>query len=231
MGRGLDLAQEVEAAGLRCGKCGVGRCARGHDVWHRKRVTDLSTGDVFEKLPIRRVVFCDGRTRSLLPAELWRGRFTVSSVLETVIRVQRDGVEATYDWTWAAGSGEQVVSRRSLGRWREVVRKRLVDSALVWLGPRLGLCWSDAGDAALQLETLLDRLTETVLADFRAVAGHAVLDKPPRPVSLARSIRRRVPGRLTPAPPHDPPSSWRPRGAWSRHRRQGPPPADPEEGV
>ncbi len=53
----LDLGVEVEVAGLRCGKCGVWRCARPHAVWYRKRVTDLSTGDVFEKLPIQRVIF------------------------------------------------------------------------------------------------------------------------------------------------------------------------------
>ena len=220
---------EVEAAGLRCGRCGAGRCARRHAVWYRKRVTDLSTGDVFEKFPILRVVFCDGSTRSLLPAELWRGRFTVSSVLETVVRVLRDGVGDAYGWTWVAGTGEQVVSRRSLGRWREIVRKRLVDSALAWLGPRLDLCWSDAADAALQLDTLLDRLTGTLLTAFRAATGHAVLDKPLRPGSRTHSIRRRVPGRLIPAAPHNPPSSLRLRGAWSRHKRRGPPPADPEE--
>lgn len=231
MGRGLDLGPEIEAAGLRCGRCGTGRCARTHSIWYRKWVTDLSTGDVFEQLPIQRVLFCDGSTRSLLPAELWRGRFTVSSVVETVIRVVRDGVEAAYDWTWLAGTGEQVVSRRSLGRWRAIVHKRLVGSALTWLGPHLGLAWSDAADVALQLETLLDHLTGTVLAGFRATAGRAVLDKPKTSRSRTHSIRRRVPGRLARTFPHDAPSALRRRGAWSRHWRRGPPPADPNEEV
>jgi len=198
-------------------------------VWYRDRVVDLSTGDVFEKLPIQRVILCDGRTRSLLPAELWRGRFTVSSVLETTSRVLRDGVEAAYDWTWAAGRGEQVVSQRTLGRWREVVRKRLVGSALAWLGPHLGFAWSDVQDAATQLDTLLDPMTGTVLSAFRAAFGHAVLDKPKRASSPTRSIRRRIPGRLAPTSPHKTPSPIRPRGAWSRHRRRGPPSADPNQ--
>lgn len=223
--------QEVGAAGLRCGKCGVGACARRHSIWHRKRVIDLSTGDVFEKLPIVRVVFCDGSTRSLLPAETWRGRFTVSSVLETTVRVLGDGIEAAYDWTWLAGSGEEMVSRRSLRRWRDIVRKRVVGSAWAWLGPHLGLTWSDAPDPAAQLDTLLERMTADALAAFRREVGRAVLDKVQPTRSRTRSIRRRIPGRHDPTPSHDLPSFRRPRGAWSRHRRRGPPPADPKEEV
>jgi hypothetical protein len=78
----------------------------------------MSTGAVFEDVPIIRVGFCDNRTVSLVPGGLWRGRFTVDSVLETVVRVLRDGVGAAYEWTWVAGTGEAVVSRRTLGRWR-----------------------------------------------------------------------------------------------------------------
>jgi len=63
-------------------------------------------------------------------------------------------------------AGADASARRSLGRWREIVRKRLVGSAFAWLGPRLDLCWSDVADAALQLETLLDRLTGTLLTTF-----------------------------------------------------------------
>ncbi len=216
----LDLAPLVEAAGLRCGRCGDGRCARRHDLWYRKRVTDLSTGEVFENLPILRAVFCDGSTRSLLPAELWRGRFTVTSVVETTVRTLRDGVEAAYDWTWYAGTGEAVVSRRSLRRWRDLVRRRLVGSSLTWLGPLLGFSWSGTADEAAQLETLLDKMTGPPLVAFRAATGHAVLDKPPRPRSPSRSAPRRIPGRLDPAPPQTVPSAWRVRGAWSRPFRR-----------
>lgn len=212
-----------------CSGCGDGKCASRHAWRYRKHVTDLSTGAVFEKLPVLRVVFCDGSTRSLPPAEVWRGRFTVTSVLETVVRVLRDGLDATYGWTVFAGTGDQMVSQRSLRRWREMVRKRLVGSALAWLGPRLSISWSEAEDAAPQLERLLTKLTSSVLQVFRSVFGHAVLDKVQRPRHPTRSRSRRVAGRLVPAPPHDPPSRLLRRGAWSDPRRRGPPGKPTEE--
>lgn len=208
---------------MRCGGCGDGKCARRHAWRSRKRITDLSTGEVFAELPILRVVFCDGSTRSLLPAELWRGRFTVTSVLETVVRVLRDGLDTTYGWTVFAGAGDQMVSHRSLRRWREMVRRRLVGSALAWLSPRLGFSWSKVEDAPSQLERLLATLTSEVLLAFRSVFGHAVFDKAQHPRHPTRSQSRRVAGRLTPAPPHDPPSKVLRRGAWSGPRRRGPP--------
>jgi hypothetical protein len=219
----FDLAFLVAEAGVRCGGCGDGQCARRHAWRYRKRVTDLSTGEVFEELPILRVVFCDGSTRSLPPAEVWRGRFTVTSVLETVVRVLRDGLDATYGWTVFAGAGDQVVSHRSLRRWRDMVRRRLVGSALAWLGPRLGISWSEAEDAGSQLEHFLTKLTSSVLLVFRSVFGHAVFDKAQRSRRPTRSSSRRVAGRIEPAPPHDPPSSVLPRGAWSGPRRRAPP--------
>jgi hypothetical protein len=226
---GFDLASVVAEAGVRCGGCGEGQCARYHAWRYRKPITDLSTGEVFEGLPILRVVFCDGSTRSLPPAEVWRGRFTVTSVLETVVRVLRDGPEATYGWTLFAGTGDQVVSHRSLRRWREIGRRRLVGSAWAWLGPQLGASWSEAEDPASQLERLLAKLTSSVLLVFRGVFGHTVLDKPHRLRIRARSSSRRVAGRLGPAAPHDPPSSVLPRGAWSGPRRRGPPGKPPRE--
>lgn len=170
-------------------------------------------------MPILRVVFCDGSTASLVPAELWRGRFTVDSVLETVVRVLRDGVAAAYDWTWYGGSGECVISRRSLRRWRAIVRGRLVGSALAWLGPRLGLSWSDADDEATQLGVLLDRMSVAVLVGFRVVTGRAVLDQPPPP-ARSRSRVRRIAGRLVPTPPPTTPASRKRRGLWSRPIRR-----------
>ena len=164
------------------------------------------------------------RERSHPPAELWRGHTTVSSVLETVVQVLRDGVEQAYEWTLFAGTGEPVVSQRTLHRWTALVRRRLVGSAWAWLGPRLGLSWSDHAGAAGQLETVLDGLAGTLLLAFRATTGRALLDKPATPSVPTRSTARRVVGRLTPSPPHE--RSWplRPRGSWSsRHRRRGPP--------
>jgi hypothetical protein len=218
-----DLGPELEAAGLGCGRCGDGRCARRHGFRCRKRITDLSTGAVFEELPIRRVLFCNGTTVSLVPAQLWRGRCTISSVLETVVRVHRDGIEATSEWALYAGTGEEMVSERSLRRWRDLIRTRLFGSAFSWLGPKLGLAWSGKESAGDQLEALLDRLNDTILLGFRALTGRALLDKAPDSSLPTCSSAPRVPGRLVPDPPHTPPSSRRPRGSWWPHRpREGP---------
>jgi hypothetical protein len=217
-----DLVRE---AGLTCPVCGTGECARFHARRRRKRVLDLSTGDVFRDLPILRVRLCAGATVSLMPAELWRGRATVSSVLETVAHVFRDGVEAAHEWVGFAGTGEPPFSRRTLRRWRDAVRSRLIGSALGWLGPRLDIHGSDSEDAADQIRILLDRLTGAVLVTFRAVTGRGVLDKPARVEDRPppRSAARRVAGRFPPDPPHDPPFSPRPRGSWWPRNRRGPP--------
>jgi hypothetical protein len=213
-----------------CPACQTTRCARLHAKWYRKRVQDLSTGDVFEQVPILRALFCDGSTASLMPSDLWRGRSTVGSVLETVVHVLRDGIEHAHGWTQFAGQGESVVSRRTLRRWTDLVRSRLVGSAWAWLGPRLGLTWSDQADAAGQLDRVLDHLARSVLLAFRAATGRAVLDKPTKPSPRTPCTTRRVAGRLAPHPPHDRSSPLRPRGSWwSRHRRRGPPP-DPHGG-
>jgi hypothetical protein len=180
---------------------------------------------VFEDVPILRVKFCDGSTPSLMPAALWRGRSTLDSVLETVVRVLRDGIEQAYEWTLFASTGEPVVSRRTLRRWTDLVRTRLVGSAWAWLGPRLGLAWSDRQDAADQLESVLDHLAGTLLLTFRAATGRAVLDKPTVPSPPTPCATRRVAGRLAPRPPQDSSSPLRPRGSWwPRHRRRAPPP-------
>jgi hypothetical protein len=199
-------------------------------VRYRKLITDLTTGEVFRNLPIRRVIFCDGTTASLFPAEVWRGRSTVSSVLEAVVRVHRDGIEAAGEWALFAGTGDEMVSDRTLRRWCEMVRTRLIGSAFSWLGPQLDLSWSDHRPVATQLETFLDRVTGPLLAGFRALTGRAVLDKPsPSPLSPTRSAARRVPGRLAPDPPPITSSPTRPRGAWSRPERREPPRRDPKE--
>ena len=63
----------------------------------------------------------------------------------------------------------------------------VVGSAWAWLGPRLGVSWSDRADAAEQLDDLLDHLTGRVLLAFRAATGRAVLDKPTATVPPAAS--------------------------------------------
>ena len=225
-----DLGPLVEASGRRCGRCRTSRCARRHAVRIRKRITDLVTGKVFKNLLVLRIIFCDGTTASLVPAEVWRGRFTISSVLEAVVRVHRDGVETAGDWAMEGGTGEEMVSDRTLRRWPGVVRTRLIGSAFSWLGPQLGLSWSDHTPVATQLETLLDQVTAPLLAGFRAVTGRAVLDKPStNPPFPARSTARRVPGRLAVDPPPMAPLPIRRRGAWSRLRRRESPRCDPKE--
>jgi hypothetical protein len=215
----------LRESGRVCGACGTSGCARPHGRWHREWVRDLSTGELFERVPILRVKFCDGSAPSLMPATLWRGRSTVDSVLETVVRVLREGIEPAYEWTLFAGTGGSVVSRRTLRRWSDWVRQRLVGSAWAWLGPQLGLSWSAEADAAEQLESVLDHLTGTVLLAFRAATGRALLDKSTALSTQTPCPTRRVAGRLAPSPPHDRSSPLRPRGSWWRHRgRRGPPP-------
>lgn len=221
----------MEEAGVRCPRCGDGSCARPHATRYRKRVRDLSTGDIFTDLPILRVRFCQGSTASLVPADLWRGRSTLTSVVEAVICVVDKGSCAAQEWTGLASRGGHEVSERTLRRWRdEVVRGRLVGSALAVLGPQVDFSWSGSGDEADQLELLLDLLTLPVLLAFRAETGHSVLDRPARPASRSRSATRPVAGRLAPAPPHDPPSSIRARGLRSPQNRRGPPRRCPKGG-
>lgn len=220
-----DLPALMAESGLLCGGCGGCGCARRHGVRYRKRVLDVSTGAVFEHVPILRVRFCNGKTGSLMPGTVWRGRFVVDSVLETVVHVLRDGMAAAYDWTWAASTGDAVVSRRTLGRWRDIVHRRVIGSALAWLGQHPSIVWSNTADTATQLASLIDQLTAPVLAEFRAATGHAVLDKSQQPPDAPRSRARRLMDRQALTPPPNPPSELRRRGAWSRPRRRDPPAA------
>jgi hypothetical protein len=144
--------------------------------------------------------------------------------------VHRDGARAAAEWALFGGTGEEMVSDRALRRWREVVAARLVGSAFSWLGPQLGMSWSDQAPVAAQLDLLLDRLTGPLLAGFRAVTGRAVLDKPTaNPPSAAGSAARRVPGRPAPAAPPIAPLPTRPRGSWSRPASRELPRPDPEQ--
>jgi len=76
---------------------------------------------VFEQVPILRVLFCDGSTASLTPSDLWRGRSTVGSVLETVVRVLRDGIEQAWEVNVenARFAGADARRRARMRSWRE----------------------------------------------------------------------------------------------------------------
>jgi hypothetical protein len=151
-------------------------------------------------------------------------------VIEAVVRVHRDGVAAAGEWALYGGTGDEMASERTLRRWREVVATRLVGAAFSWLGPQLGMSWSDQAPVAAGLDLLLDRLTGPLLAGFRAVTGRAVLDKPTaNPPAAAGSAARRVPGRLAPTAPPITPSPTRRRGAWSCPASREPPRPDPEQ--
>jgi len=225
----LDLVSLARESGLRCSRCGDGRCARPQGIRFRKRVVDLSTGKVFERLPIRRIIFCDGTTGSLVPAEIWRGRFTISSVVEAVARVHRDGIEGASEWALYGGTGEEMVSESTLRRWRGLVDKRLIGSAWSQIGPRVGLQWSGSVEVAIQIEALLEKLSGDLLLGFRALTGRSVLDKAPPCRPPTRSTARRLLEFRSSPPPHETPSSRRPRGSWSRRTSRGPPPVQLKE--
>ena len=218
----------MEESGLACDRCGSGRCARPHAWRHRKKVTDLSDGAVFENLPIRRIIFCSRRTASLVPAELWRGRFTLPSVLETGVHLLRDGLPTAYDWTWDAGVDGSPVSPRTLRRWRDWILRRVLGSAWAWLAGETELTAAGATSAAARLEALLAKLTSLLLLAFRAACGRAPLDKAIARRALPPRRARPLPGRHGPAPPPDPPRTLRRRGAWCSRRSRRSPPEDPE---
>jgi len=216
----------VEEAGLTCSRCGSQECATYHGQWYRKRVQDLATGEAFEAIPILRACFCSSTTCSILPADLWRGRSTVTSVLKAVVHTMRAGVGPALEWAAYAGTGEEPISERTLRRWKKLTTCRLIGSALSWLTPKLGWAWSDARDPADQLARLVQDLTGGLQLAFRDATGHGFLDRQSvreAPRSM-RSSARPVPGRQTEAPPHDPPSKLLPRGTWLSRKRRGPPP-------
>lgn len=189
----------------------------------------MATGELFEAIPILRACFCTGATGSIHPADLWRGRSTVTSVLKAVVHTMREGVGPGLEWAAYAGSGEEPISERTLRRWKKIIQRRLIGSSFSWLTPHLGWAWSDARDPADQLEGLLHDLTGDLQLAFRCATGHGVLDR--QSVRQApRSPRfstRPVPGRQTEAPPQKVPSFLLPRGRWWPRTRRGPPDGQP----
>ncbi len=100
--------------------------------------------EVFEQLPILRARFCQEPTRSVMPADPWRGRCTVGSVLATAVRFLRQGLGPALEWAACAGDGEEPVSERTVRRWQAITQKRLIGSPFAVLGPAVGWSWSGA---------------------------------------------------------------------------------------
>jgi len=203
-----------------CPECGTADCARYHGTWFRKRVFDLCSGDLFENLPILRLRFCTGTTKSLFPAELWSGRATVASVLEAVSDALSSGVEHSLQRVVAAGDGHESVSERALRRWIKRTCDRVPVAAASLDFP------SDRGvSAAARLENFLIRVHPRHLLDLRRQWGFSILDVPP-PEKPRRSLSCRRAVFAHPRPPQNPPSRYVRRGTRSHLSRRGRSPDD-----
>ncbi len=180
----------VAESGLVCTECGTADCSQRHATWFRKRIFDLCTGEVFQNVPILRARFCDGTTKSLFPAELWRGRATVSSVLEAVSSAINGGVEQALQQAVSAGDGDEPFSERTLRRWI----KRAGDRAPV-ASATLNFPLGAGRPPVEKLETFLSQVHPHHLLALRRQWGFSILDVPPpqEPPSTATRIKP-VPG-------------------------------------
>jgi hypothetical protein len=210
----------VAESGLLCPTCGTADCASYHDTWFRKRIFDLCSGDVFENFPIVRLRFCSGHPKSMFPAELWRGKATVSSVLEAVSDALGGGVEHALQRVVAAGDGHESVSERTLRRWiRRAADRVPVAAASLDFPP-------DRGEGvAARLENFLTRVHPHHLLALRRQWGFAILDVPSRPKSPNTAACPK-PVFPHPRPPQNPPSRYVRRGSRSRLSRRGRSPDD-----
>ena len=207
-------------SGLLCAKCGTAECARHHGTWFRKRVVDLSSGTTFTNLPIVRLKFCTGNHKSLFPADLWRGKATVSSVLGVVWDAISVGVEQALQRAVAAGDGDEPFSERTLRRWI----KRLVDRMpLAWGSLNFSADGSEC--AAARFENFLTQVHLHELLALRRQWGCSLLDVPAPPPSPPTAMCIK-PGFQHPRAPQNPPSKYVRRGARSRRSRRGRSPDD-----
>jgi len=210
----------VSESGLVCSTCGTADCAKYHGTWFRKLIVDLCSGDVFENLPILRLKFCTGSAKSLFPAELWRGRATVSSVLETVSDAINGGVEYALQRAVASGEGDEPFSERTLRRWI----KRTGDQVPV-AAVSLNFPSANGGSPAEKLENFLSEVHPHHLLALRRQWGFSILDVPPPP-KPPNTTTRLKPGFQNPCAPQNPPSKYVRRGTRSRLSRRGRSPDD-----
>lgn len=216
-----DFSALVAESGLLCPDCGTADCAKYHGEWLRKEIRDLCSGDVFKNLPLLRVRFCDATTKTIYPAELWRGRSTVTSVLETVFLAIKEGMESALQRVMDAGDGTETVSERSVRRWVKLAGNRIPVATKA-----LGFV-SDAtrSQTAGGYENILTHLFPRHLLQLRRQWGYSLLDVVPRVrVELARRVKYPKPVFQNPRSPHDPPPKYLPRGtrSWLIHRGRSP---------
>jgi len=210
----------VAESGLLCATCGTADCAKYHGTWFRKHIVDLCSGDVFENIPILRLRFCTGSVKSLFPAELWRGRATISSVVETVLDAIDGGVEHAMQRAIANGDGDEPFSERTLRRWL----KRAVDRVPV-ASASLNFPSGSGLSPAEKLENFLIQVHPHHLLALRRLWGFSILDVPP-PEKPRRSVSCPKPIFQHPRPAQNPPSKYVRRGTRSRLSRRGRSPDD-----
>lgn len=208
----------VAESGVLCRKCGTADCAEYHGQWFRKEIIDLCTGEIFNELPILRVRFCDGATKSLFPAELWRGRATVTSTLETAFIAIKDGLDEAMQWAMAGGDGDELVSERTVRRWKKRTMDRVPIASAALNFPSV-----PGQPSAAKLENFLTHLHPHHLLALRRQWGFSILDipglqKPPHSTSCPKPVFQNQ------RPAHNPPSEYLPRGTKSCLYRRGRPP-------
>ncbi len=207
----------VVEAGLLCPKCRTADCVKYHGTWYRKLIHDLCSGEVFNSVPILRVVFCDGSTKSLHPAELWRGKATITSTLEVSSIAAKDGLDEALQWVILSGGGDEVISERTLRRWLKRTLDRVsIASAILSFFPLTN------EPASEKLENFLTQLHCRDLLTLRRHWGFSFLDLPP-PEKPTNTIKCPKPGFHNPRPAQNPPSEILPRGTKCFPYRRGPP--------
>ncbi len=207
-------------SGLQCPKCRTADCANYHGTWFRKIIHDLCSGYVFKNVPILRVIFCDGSTKSLHPAEIWRGKATITSTLEVSSIAAKDGLDEALQWVTMSGDGDEVISERTLRR----CLKRTVDRVSI-ASVALNFSTPTCGSAAEKLENFLTQLHRCDLLTLRRQWGFSLLDVPPSE-KHTNTAKCPKPGFQNPRPAQNLPSEILPRGTKSILHRRGPPSCD-----
>ena len=208
----------MAATGLVCPRCHTADCARYHGRWLRKRILDFCSGELFTNLPVLRVRFCQGITKSLFPGELWRGCATTTSVLRFVSHTETGSLDQALQWSMEAGQGDETISERTARRWIKRTWDRLPVACVSLHFPLT------AGVPALEkLENFLAHSAPRDLLTLRRQWGLSLLDvpgltKPPCTVTCPKPVFQ------NPRPAHDPPSGYRARGSRSHLSRRGRPP-------